>query len=58
MGFSDHGFALGVCLDPSLFALTTNELTVHIQEEVPWCLLFADNIMFVDELRDNVNTKH
>ena len=32
-----------------------DELTAHIQEEVPQCMLIIDDIMLVDELRDGVN---
>ena len=35
----------GLALNPYLFTLTTNKLTTHIQVEVPWCMLFANNIM-------------
>ena len=34
-----------------------NELTAHIQEEVHWCMLFADDIVSVDESRDGVTAK-
>ena len=47
----------GLALSPHLFALIMDELTAHIQEEVPWCMLFADEIVLVDELRDGVNAK-
>ena len=40
-----------------LFALIMDELTAHIQEEVPWLMLFADNIVLMAESRDGVNAK-
>ena len=53
----DHRFALEVSPKPFLFALITDELNGHIQEEVHWCVLFVDNIVLVDESRDVVNAK-
>ena len=44
-------------LCPYLFALIMEEFTIYIQEKVPWCMLFADDIVLVDELRISVNTK-
>nr|XP_009788851.1 PREDICTED: uncharacterized protein LOC104236591 [Nicotiana sylvestris] len=32
-------------------------LSRHIQGEVPWCILFADDIVLIDETRSGVNTR-
>ncbi|XP_070043283.1 uncharacterized protein [Nicotiana tomentosiformis] len=32
-------------------------LTRHIQGEVPWCMLFADDIVLIDETRGGVNER-
>jgi len=34
-----------------------DELTRVIQDEIPWCMLFADDIALVDETRAGVNIK-
>jgi len=34
-----------------------DELTRAIQDERPWCMLFADDIALVDEIRAKVNAK-
>jgi len=34
-----------------------DELTREIQDEVPWCASFADDIVVIDETRDGVNDK-
>lgn len=39
-------------LSPILFALVVDELTRHIQGEVPQCMLFADGIVLIDETKD------
>ena len=34
-----------------------DELTRAIRDEIPWCMLFADDIILVDERRAGVNAK-
>jgi len=42
---------------PFSFILVVNELTKGIQDELSWCILFADNIVLMDESRQGVNDK-
>jgi len=32
-------------------------LTRHLQEDVPWCMLFAHDILLVDKTREGVKSK-
>jgi len=34
-----------------------DELTREIQDEILWCMLFANDIVFIDETREGVNAK-
>jgi hypothetical protein len=34
-----------------------DEITKDIQEDIPWCMLFADDVVLIDESRIGVNQK-
>ena len=44
-------------IESILIYLVMDELTRAIQDEMPWCMLFADDIVLVDETRAGVNAK-
>ncbi|XP_070025693.1 secreted RxLR effector protein 78-like [Nicotiana sylvestris] len=61
-GDSEHfavimGLHQGSALSPFLFALVMDALTHHVQGEVPWCMLFVDDIVLIDEMRSGVNER-
>ena len=41
-------------LSPYLFALVMDEVTRNIQGDIPWCMLFADDVVLVDESQAGV----
>lgn len=45
------GLPQGSFLSPYLFILIMYALTTDIQEEAPWCMLFANEIVLVGEER-------
>ena len=53
----DIGLHQRSALSPFLFIMVMVELTRGIQNEVPWCMVFADDIILVDEIRDGLNNK-
>jgi hypothetical protein len=51
------GLYQGLDLSPYLFALVIDEVTSDIQGDIPWCMLFVDGVVLVDESREGVNRK-
>ena len=46
----------GLTLSHFLFVIVMDEITKSIHEKIPWCMLFADDIVLIDEIK-GVNTK-
>ncbi|KAH9611891.1 hypothetical protein KSS87_015556 [Heliosperma pusillum] len=42
---------------PLVFAIVMDKLTGSIQEKVPWCMMFADKIVLIDETKGGVERK-
>jgi hypothetical protein len=51
------GLHQGSALSPYLFALVMDDVTRDIQNGIPWCMLFADDVVLVDESRTGVDQK-
>jgi hypothetical protein len=51
------GLHQGSALSPYLFALVMDEVTRDIQGGIPWCMLFADDVVLVDESMTGVDQK-
>lgn len=47
----------GSALRPNLFALVMDKLTSHLQDDIPWCMLFVDYLSLIDETNNEVNVK-
>ena len=44
-------------LCPYLFALVMDEVTRDIQGDIPWSMLFTDDVVLIDESQTGVNQK-
>jgi hypothetical protein len=51
------GLHQGSAFSPYLFDLVMCEVTRDIQGGIPWCMLFADDVVLVDESRTRVDQK-
>ncbi|KAG5602889.1 hypothetical protein H5410_034259 [Solanum commersonii] len=52
---SRGAWRLKVSDDPFSFALVMDELIAVYSEKIPWCMLFADDIVLIDEAAGRVN---
>ena len=51
------GLHQGSALNLYLFALVMDEVTRNIQGDIPWCMLFVDDVVLVDKSQTGVNRK-
>ncbi|XP_070035753.1 secreted RxLR effector protein 78-like [Nicotiana tomentosiformis] len=51
------GLHQGFVLNPFLFSLEMDALTHYIQGEVSWCMLFADDMVLIDEMHGGINER-
>ncbi|XP_071695822.1 uncharacterized protein [Rutidosis leptorrhynchoides] len=51
------GLHQGSALSPFLFTLILDELSRGIQKCIPWCLIFADDIVFVSESKEELTRR-
>jgi hypothetical protein len=51
------GLHQGSMLSPYLFALMIDEVIRDIQGGIPWCMLFVDDVVLIDESRTGVDQK-
>ncbi|GJT59331.1 zinc finger, CCHC-type containing protein [Tanacetum coccineum] len=53
----DVGLHQGSTISPYLFTLILDELSREIQESIPWCRIFADDIVLIAESTEELNNK-
>jgi hypothetical protein len=51
------GLHQGSALNPYLYDLVMDEVTRDIQGSIPWCMLFADDVVLVDESKTRIDLK-
>jgi hypothetical protein len=51
------GLHQGSALSPYIFALVMDEVTRDIQGGISWCMIFADDVVLVDESMTGVDQK-
>jgi hypothetical protein len=47
----------GSILSPYLFSLVMGEVTKDIHGSIPWCMLFIDDVILIDESRMLIEQK-
>jgi Reverse transcriptase (RNA-dependent DNA polymerase) len=51
------GLHQGLVLSPYIFTVVMDEITKNIQGDISWCILFADDVVLIDESIIRVNQK-
>ena len=51
------GVHQGLVLSLFLFGIVMDEIMKSFHEEIPWCMLFVDDFVLIDETKEWVNTK-
>ncbi|GKA25896.1 retrovirus-related pol polyprotein LINE-1 [Tanacetum coccineum] len=51
------GLHQGSAISPYLFTLILDEISRGIQENIPWCMIFADDIVLIAESAEELNNK-
>lgn len=51
------GLHKGFTLSSYLFALIMDDLTSRIQDDVPWCMLFIDDIVLISKTKQQLNIR-
>jgi Reverse transcriptase (RNA-dependent DNA polymerase) len=51
------GLHQGSTLSPYIFSLVMDEIRKDIQGDIPWCMLFADNVVLIVESRIEIDQK-
>jgi Reverse transcriptase (RNA-dependent DNA polymerase) len=49
------GLHQGSVLSPYIVTLVMDEITKDIQRNIPWCMLFVDDVVLIDESRIGVD---
>ena len=47
----------GSTLSPFLIAIVMDEITKSIHEDIPWCMLFTNDIVLIGETKEGVSQK-
>jgi Reverse transcriptase (RNA-dependent DNA polymerase) len=51
------GLHQGLGLSPYIFTLVMNKITKDIQEDISWCMFFADDVVLIDKSKIGVDQK-